>query len=103
MKNNGPNKSINVVATDILPNSLKLISYTVSKGTYNVTTGKWNIGDLENKEVAVIIFITKSLRTSRPGPVFARVAEHGHVIERFLPHEVDKLLELLAVDRKSVV
>ena len=65
MKNNGPNKSINVVATDILPNSLKLISYTVSKGTYNVTTGKWNIGDLENKEVAVIIFITKSLRTGK--------------------------------------
>ena len=65
VKNNGPNKSINVVATDILPNSLKLISYTVSKGTYNVTTGKWNIGDLENKEVAVIIFITKSLRTGK--------------------------------------
>ena len=65
VKNNGPNKSINVVATDILPNSLKLISYTVSKSTYNVTTGKWNIGDLENKEVAVIIFITKSLRTGK--------------------------------------
>lgn len=50
---------------NILPDSLKLISYTVSKGTYNVTTGKWNIGDLENKEVAVIIFITKSLRTGK--------------------------------------
>ena len=65
VKNSGPSESVNVVATDILPDSLELISYNVSKGKYDVATGKWNIGDLENNEEVVIIFVTKSLGTGK--------------------------------------
>lgn len=48
VNNNGPAKGTNVRLTDLLPTSLTATAGngTVSQGTYNATTGLWNIGTL---------------------------------------------------------
>ncbi len=46
VKNNGPDTASGVKITDLLPDGLKLLSYTVSQGTYNSITGIWDIGNL---------------------------------------------------------
>uniref|UniRef100_UPI00262FF83A Cna B-type domain-containing protein n=1 Tax=uncultured Methanobrevibacter sp. TaxID=253161 RepID=UPI00262FF83A len=44
--NHGPSPATGVVALDKLPAAVKYMSYTASKGSYDASTGKWNIGDL---------------------------------------------------------
>ncbi len=46
--NNGPQNNTGVQITDLLPNGYTYSSFTVSTGTYNSTTGLWNIGNLIN-------------------------------------------------------
>ncbi|MFC4389719.1 PKD domain-containing protein [Flavobacterium quisquiliarum] len=48
--NNGPQDNTGVQITDLLPSGYTFSSYTVSTGTYNSTTGIWNIGNLDNGE-----------------------------------------------------
>ena len=48
-KNNGPDKATGVRITDVIPAGLKFTyytSYTSSQGTYNTTTGVWNVGTI---------------------------------------------------------
>ena len=44
--NNGPCDAHDVLATDILPSGIKYISYSASKGSYDVERGIWTIGNL---------------------------------------------------------
>ena len=48
--NHGPCDAHDVIAIDVLPSSVNFTSYYASKGSYNVTSGKWTIGDLANGE-----------------------------------------------------
>jgi uncharacterized repeat protein (TIGR01451 family) len=52
--NRGPCDAHDVVAIDVLPSSVNFTSYNASKGFYNVTSGKWTIGDLANGESATL-------------------------------------------------
>ncbi|UTN03199.1 gliding motility-associated C-terminal domain-containing protein [Flavobacterium bizetiae] len=45
-KNHGPNEDRNVTVTDALPSGYTFVSATPSTGTYNSSTGIWNIGNL---------------------------------------------------------
>jgi len=51
--NNGPSNATNVQINDNLPNGTKYISDT-SGGTYNPTTGIWNIGTLNNQQTTTL-------------------------------------------------
>ena len=52
--NYGPSTATDVVVTDVLPSGVKFIRFVASKGTYNPSTGKWNIGKLAKGETATI-------------------------------------------------
>ena len=59
--NQGTLNATNVKAIDRLSKSLKYLSYTSTKGTYNPSTGEWDIGDLNAGETATLTLTTKLL------------------------------------------
>ena len=61
--NNGPSTAKDVVVSDVLPSGVKFISFKVSKGSYDVSTGKWNIGELANGETVFIEIYCKVITT----------------------------------------
>ena len=52
--NNGSCDAPDAVATDLLPQGLRYVSYDASKGLYDAKSGKWTIGDLANGESATL-------------------------------------------------
>ena len=52
--NLGPDNATNVVAIDLLPDSLLYQTSTASKGTYNPITGNWIIGSLDYLESTIL-------------------------------------------------
>ncbi|MBQ9025966.1 MAG: DUF11 domain-containing protein [Methanobrevibacter sp.] len=56
--NNGPDIAINSYAIDVLPSEISYVSDD-SKGKYNPTTGRWEIGDLSKGDSATLKIITK--------------------------------------------
>lgn len=52
--NKGPQNTTGVEVTDLLPNGYSFISYSSTKGTYNNTTGKWNVGSITNGDSHVL-------------------------------------------------
>src|SRR4029077_9296200 len=44
LSNNGPGAGTSVQVTDLLPAGLTFISATPSQGTYNASTGLWDVG-----------------------------------------------------------
>ena len=64
-KNNGPYAAENVVVEEQLPNSLELVSYTVSKGTFDPATGKYTVGTLAKDETATLTIVAKILKAGQ--------------------------------------
>ena len=52
--NYGPCDAHDVVAYDILPDIIKFTGYEASKGSYDASTGRWEIGNLTKGEVATL-------------------------------------------------
>ena len=59
--NNGPSDAINTIANVFVPNTLSIISYNATKGTFDITSGKWYVGNLTNGEKVVLTFVAKAL------------------------------------------
>ena len=59
--NNGPSDAINAIANILIPNALSILSYNATKGTFDITSGKWSIGNLTNGEKVVLTFVAKAL------------------------------------------
>ena len=59
--NNGPSDAINTIANVLVPNTLSIISYNATKGTFDITSGKWYVGNLTNGEKVVLTFVAKAL------------------------------------------
>ncbi|NJD22136.1 MAG: choice-of-anchor A family protein [Melioribacter sp.] len=57
--NLGPDSSSGIVVTDLLPSGLNYVSSTASQGTYNSTTGIWNVGTLASGAFATLIIKVK--------------------------------------------
>ena len=59
--NNGPSDAINTIANILIPNALSILSYNATKGTFDITSGNWSIGNLTNGETVVLTFVAKAL------------------------------------------
>ena len=59
--NNGPSDAINTIANILIPNALSIFSYDTTKGTFDITSGNWSIGNLTNGEKVVLTFVAKAL------------------------------------------
>ena len=59
--NNGPSDAINTIANILIPNALGILSYNATKGTFDITSGNWSIGNLTNGEKVVLTFVAKAL------------------------------------------
>ena len=59
--NNGPSDAINTIADILIPNALSILSYNATKGTFDITSGNWSIGNLTNGEKVVLTFVAKAL------------------------------------------
>jgi uncharacterized repeat protein (TIGR01451 family) len=57
--NYGPSPAKDVVVSDVLPEGVKFISSSASKGSYSQYTGEWNIGDLAVGEKVTIDILCK--------------------------------------------
>ena len=60
VKNNNPYfESLNVIVTDVLPAGYSFVSYTASVGSYDETTGIWEVGNLSPlQEETIVINVT---------------------------------------------
>ena len=52
--NHGPSTATDVVAYDVLSSSVRFVGYTSSKGSYDASTGIWDIGELAKGESAIL-------------------------------------------------
>ena len=59
--NNGPSDAINTIANILISNALSIFSYNATKGTFDITSGNWSIGNLTNGEKVVLTFVAKAL------------------------------------------
>jgi len=53
-RNNGPSNNTNVIVNDLLPNGYTFVSASTGTGTYNNTTGRWNLGTLNDGSTATL-------------------------------------------------
>jgi len=67
--NNGPDNATGITITDLLPTGLTVdtdpnTNTTTTQGTYNTTTGQWNIGNLNNGANATLTIIARDTATN---------------------------------------
>jgi uncharacterized repeat protein (TIGR01451 family) len=55
LSNSGPDSATNVQVTDLLPAGLSLVSDTPSQGTYNPTTGLWDVGTVNTANPQTLV------------------------------------------------
>jgi len=85
-KNNGPNEDRNVVVTDALPSGYTFVSASPSTGTYDQSTGIWNIGNLA-VNAAAALNITATIKTT--GGVTNTATIKGDNIDLTLTNDTD--------------
>ena len=55
--NDGPDAATNVEVTDLLASGYDFVSATTSFGTYNSTTGLWEVGSINNAQTATLTIV----------------------------------------------
>ncbi|MEM7065778.1 MAG: DUF11 domain-containing protein, partial [Cyanobacteria bacterium P01_B01_bin.77] len=63
LTNDGPDPTTNVAVTDALPVGLTFLSDTASQGSYNSTTGVWDVGTLANSSNATLTLVADTPTT----------------------------------------
>ncbi|MCU7495074.1 MAG: choice-of-anchor A family protein [Ignavibacteria bacterium] len=59
LSNDGPDAAHGVVVSDLLVQGLDFISATASQGSYDKTTGAWNVGTVDSKASASLVVVVK--------------------------------------------
>lgn len=61
--NDGPNNATGVQVADLLPSGFEYVNYSSSAGTYDSTTGIWNVGTVDSGVTESLILDAKVLPT----------------------------------------
>jgi uncharacterized repeat protein (TIGR01451 family) len=61
--NEGPDNASTLAITDVLPQDTTYVSHTTSQGTYNQTTGVWNVGALDKDASATLQIVATVIAT----------------------------------------
>jgi uncharacterized repeat protein (TIGR01451 family) len=79
----GPAPSTFVVAHDLLPTGLSLVTATASQGLYNLGTGDWNVGTVNPNATATLALATTILPNAAGQTIVntATVSELGSLID----------------------
>jgi uncharacterized repeat protein (TIGR01451 family) len=56
--NNGPDTATGIQVKDVIPAGLTFNGSATTQGTYNSTTGIWNVGTLVNGSATLVLFVT---------------------------------------------
>ena len=64
VKNNGLMNATGVIATDKLPDGVRYLSHSATKGVYDSQSGVWNISDLSVNETVILNITTEALKIS---------------------------------------
>ena len=59
--NHGPSAASDVKVLEDIPDSLRLVSYTATKGTFDKNTNIWTIGKLDNASTVTLKIVTRVL------------------------------------------
>jgi uncharacterized repeat protein (TIGR01451 family) len=59
--NHGPSAALDVKVLEDIPDSLRLVSYTATKGTFDKNTNIWTIGKLDNASTVTLTIVTRVL------------------------------------------
>ena len=86
--NNGPGNAINTISKVFIPNTLSVISYNATKGTFDMTSSYWSIGNLTNGEKVVLTFIAKVLNK---GNLTIKVNVTSKTFEKILENNYDNV------------
>ena len=86
--NNGPSDAINTIANILIPNALSILSYNATKGTFDITSGNWSIGNLTNGEKVVLTFVAKALNEGN-STVYVNVT--SETFEVIMEHNYDNV------------
>ena len=86
VKNNGPNVATGVLINDFLPPELTVDSdpytgFTISQGNYNLSTGLWSVGTLENDDEATLTIVARV--TGSSGTTFTNRAYKTGIPEQY--------------------
>ena len=84
--NHGPDSAINSRAYVEIPESLRILGFTPSKGTYNPNTGIWTIGDLAPGEEVTLTVFTKALK---PGVIVCNASVESDTYDPNLSNNRD--------------
>ena len=86
--NNGPNDAINDIVDMIMPNTLNILSYNATKGTFNMTSSQWYIGNLTKDEKITLTFVAKTLNK---GNLTVNVNVTSKTFEKILKNNYDNV------------
>ena len=84
--NHGPDSAINSRAYVEIPESLRILGFTPSKGTYDPNTGIWTIGDLAPGEEVTLTVFTKALK---PGVIVCNASVESDTYDPNLSNNRD--------------
>ena len=85
--NHGPDNATGVIVLDRLPEGLVFISYNATKGTYDHTTGIWNVSTLAVHEEATIVI---EVYVNKTGPIVNNAnVSHNEYDENLTPNHRD--------------
>ena len=76
--NYGPDQATGVIVKDLLPTGLKLISYSVTQGSYGPNSGIWNVGTINNGNSAYLTIIAQVIKTGNITNTANKTAENEY-------------------------